>query len=761
MPPEITFDRKSLKIDGERKIIISGSMHYYRLPSKELWRHRLARLKEMGVNCVDIYFYWGYHSPEPGVYDFSDMRDVDALMDMIEEEGLWLMARPGPYICSEIDGGGFPAWMLARDDMSYRCKKGGKFDYDEEYMKYVREWFEQIVPKIAKRENLLLFQIENEYNFVHPPAFAWKLQKQLLKIFGPNMLFNLQMLGPARALMKMAQKRSMKSKDHVQSNRYMKELYSMSRELGITAPIFHNDIEAAMQRFVDVDIVGIDDYPVKTFEIDWHDRGHVFSGLDVLEEGHAAHGVECPILLGELQGGWFDGWGMQGYEFNRRRLGPEAMDITLKTALSQGASIINVFMAAGGTTWGYTGSPDVYTSFDYGAPITEGGRPSARSKAMKSFIEFAMAHEKDLVESVPGPPGCSLSPGLHCFARHALSGRRYLFVRNMTKEAQAMNVGAQRISLSPTTMTILAVEEDDTISDRCDPATDTSGYVFPETQVPELNPWKFGMVSRPLDPEYDDSGWKKLSAEGPLDIDTAGLHYGYVWYRGRLREKIGSFRLDARHCWAAYLNGELLAAYGNHNNRLGAGDDMADTIKVKVPDSYYRDGDNVLVILVESLGHTKGFLEDLHQRRGIVSIDTGDAVSEWCVRGGLLEGESGMTPRVDFGSIEVNFEEEVTVPHKWPSGRQGVGLYQTTFTLDLDGPDDPPVGLHIPEGAEKMNIYLNGWLVGRLWASEGPQDLFYLPAGLLNEKGENHLAIAVWRWEAAAHLGRAHLELHP
>ena len=105
---EVNFDRKSLLVDGKRKFIFSGSLHYYRHPSAEVWRDRLRKIKALGMNAVDIYFYWSYHSPAEGQYDFSGPRDVDRLLDLIEEEGLYLIARPGPYICSEVDGGGFP-----------------------------------------------------------------------------------------------------------------------------------------------------------------------------------------------------------------------------------------------------------------------------------------------------------------------------------------------------------------------------------------------------------------------------------------------------------------------------------------------------------------------------------------------------------------------------------------------------------------------------------------------------------------------------
>jgi hypothetical protein len=758
---DVSFDQKSLIINGERRLILSGALHYYRLPSPGIWRHRLQRIKDLGLDTVDVYFYWGYHSPAPGRYDFSGPRDVDLLLDMIEEEGLFLMARPGPYICSEVDGGGFPAWLLAKPGLKLRCRENAGFVYDPEYMKYAREWYDQIVPRIARRKNLILFQIENEYHFLPTPKGALlALQKALQRRLGTNALFNLQMRKPVKALMLYLQKRAMLGVGYRQSNQYLRELYAWARELGIKVPIFHNDVEGAMQRFVDADIAGIDDYPIKTFDLDWRGRDHVFATLDLAEQGRAAMGKDCPLLIGELQGGWFDPWGGKGFAAIRRRLGPEAMDMTLKSALAQGAAVISVFMTCGGTSWGNVASPDVYTSYDYAAPISEGGRPTARAEALKRFAAFVRRHEKDLLESEPAALECPVSPLLRCVSRRAPSGKRFVFLRNGGKTAESVLLGPNRIGLSPSTMMVLVTSDQGEVTDRCDPAGDATDFVFPFTDLPNLGPWKFGFPALPLDPDYDDHDWTLVPPGGPLDIDALGVHYGFVWYRARLEAPVSRFRLDARHCWAAYFNGRLIAAHDNHKNRLGAGDDMAESVDVRIPRMDLKKGENVLAILCESLGHNKGFLEDFHNRRGIVSFRAGRHKIAWRVRGGLLPGEEGMTPQADFSALRMKDEIEVETPHEWPANRHGIGLYRTRFSLDLAGPDNPPIGLDIPSVQEKAVIYLNGWMIGRAWAV-GPQRVFYLPPGLLNFKGENHLAIALWRWERPGRIERVHLEIQP
>src|SRR6266542_892357 len=83
----ITWDGYSLKIDGKRLVVWSGEMHPFRLPSPSLWRDILEKMKANGYNAVSIYVDWGYHSPKPGVYDFTGVRDLDRFLDIANDVG--------------------------------------------------------------------------------------------------------------------------------------------------------------------------------------------------------------------------------------------------------------------------------------------------------------------------------------------------------------------------------------------------------------------------------------------------------------------------------------------------------------------------------------------------------------------------------------------------------------------------------------------------------------------------------------------------
>jgi beta-galactosidase len=164
-------------------------------------------------------------------------------------------------------------------------------------------------------------------------------------------------------------------------------------------------------------------------------------------------------------------------------------------------------------------------------------------------------------------------------------------------------------------------------------------------------------------------------------------------------------------------------------------------------------GENTLVIGVESLGHNKAFADDGANPRGIVSLDTGATRVRWRFRGGLVRGERGQTPLVDFAGVERAQPGEVVIPH----GARGVactrpasGSRASTKAHELALGFDP--------GRGKANLYLNSFLIGRYWPERGPQRRFPLPWGVLSPDDENQLAVALWKRSSRAALGKLRLE---
>jgi beta-galactosidase len=313
----VTYDRYSLAIDGKPTYLWSGSFHYWRLPSPGLWLDVLQKMKAAGFNAVEIYFDWGYHSHKRGVYDFTGIRDVDRLLDMARDVGIYVIARPGPYINAETDAGGFPGWLVTT---------AGKPRSDSpEYTAAYREWMTQINRIIARhqvtdgRGSVLLYQVENELYDASPDT-----------------------------------------------RRYMQDLEDKARADGITVPLTGNHNS---NNFVEglgaTDIPGQDSYPLD-FDCTRPERWNAV--YDFSAERREL--TRTPLFFPEYQGGAFDVWGGPGYEACRKLTGPAFERVFYESVMAAGSTMQNFYMTYGGINWGWLSSPGVYTSYDYGAAIT-------------------------------------------------------------------------------------------------------------------------------------------------------------------------------------------------------------------------------------------------------------------------------------------------------------------------------------------------------------------------------------------------------
>jgi beta-galactosidase len=175
-------------LDGKPFQIISGEMHYARIP-REYWRDRLRKARAMGLNTISTYAFWNAHEPKPGVYDFSGSLDAAAFLRMAQEEGLYVILRPGPYSCAEWDLGGFPAWLLADPDIVLRSR-------DDRFLLPAERWLKrlgrELAPlQLARGGPILAVQIENEYgSFGKDKAYVKRVRDALVKAgFSDTMLY--------------------------------------------------------------------------------------------------------------------------------------------------------------------------------------------------------------------------------------------------------------------------------------------------------------------------------------------------------------------------------------------------------------------------------------------------------------------------------------------------------------------------------------------------------------------------------------------
>ncbi|MCD4825745.1 MAG: beta-galactosidase [Phycisphaerae bacterium] len=162
----VTYDDRSFIIDGQRVWLVSGAMHYFRIPA-DLWADRLLKAKRAGLNCIETYIAWNFHEPVEGQWDFSGDRDILQFVRLAEKLGLYVILRPGPYICAEWDFGGLPGWLAAKSGVSYRSNNAA-------FMHYFDKYFAKVLPQLAAHQvsvggNIVLIQNENEYYMTTQP----------------------------------------------------------------------------------------------------------------------------------------------------------------------------------------------------------------------------------------------------------------------------------------------------------------------------------------------------------------------------------------------------------------------------------------------------------------------------------------------------------------------------------------------------------------------------------------------------------------
>ncbi|PON80795.1 Glycoside hydrolase [Parasponia andersonii] len=158
----VSYDRKALIINGQRKLLFSGSIHYPR-STPQMWEGLVQKAKDGGLDAIDTYVFWNLHEPSPGNYNFEGRNDLVGFIKTVQRAGLYVHLRIGPYICSEWNFGGFPVWLKYVPGISFRT--------DNEPFKSAMQKFTQKIVQMMKDEKLfqsqggpiILSQIENEY----------------------------------------------------------------------------------------------------------------------------------------------------------------------------------------------------------------------------------------------------------------------------------------------------------------------------------------------------------------------------------------------------------------------------------------------------------------------------------------------------------------------------------------------------------------------------------------------------------------------
>lgn len=351
--PRFAIDGDRFLLDGKPHLIRSGEMHYPRIP-RELWRERLRQARAMGLNTVTTYVFWNLHEPEPGQFDFSGNLDIAAFVRTAKEEGLDTIVRPGPYICTELDFGGFPAWLLRTPGLRVRSMDPRYLAAGERYLRRVQR---ELAPLLSSRGGpILMMQIENEYGSY----------------------------GRDRDYMRTAQRQMI--------------------EAGFDLPLFTSD-GAGPHYFEGGPLPGVT--AVINFDGDVADAQASFDAL-------RAFRPDGPRMVGEYWAGWFDHWGEHHHTTPPQRAASTVewflqRGISFNLYMFHGGTSFS-WMPGANYSRDQPYQPDT-TSYDYDAPVDEAGRITPKYLALREVI----ARHLPAGESLPPMPQAAATIAIATF----------------------------------------------------------------------------------------------------------------------------------------------------------------------------------------------------------------------------------------------------------------------------------------------------------------------------------------------------------
>jgi beta-galactosidase len=348
-PPAHTFSWRGEQflLDGAPFVIRSGEMHYPRVP-RPYWRDRMRKMRAMGLNTLCTYVFWNAHEPRQGKFDFTGNLDIAEYIRTAQSEGLYVLLRPGPYICTEWDFGGLPWWLLATD-MKVRTA-------DPQFLRAAALYMDRVGKELAGLQihrggPILMVQVENEYGS-----------------FGS---------------------------DH----EYMGAVRHMIQDAGFDCQLSTSD-GSGKSNLAGGTLDGV------LSVINFGDGGnpeHEFANF-------AAFRQNVPKMCGEFWYGWFDHWGEKHHTTLAGR-GAAGVDWMLSHGIScnlymaHGGSTFGYMAGANGDM---VYQPTI-SAYDYDAPIDEAGRPNVKFHAMRDVLRKHLAPGERLPELPPALPMISIA----------------------------------------------------------------------------------------------------------------------------------------------------------------------------------------------------------------------------------------------------------------------------------------------------------------------------------------------------------------
>ena len=335
-----TVGDKHFLLNGEPFVVKAAEIHYPRIP-QPYWEHRIKMCKALGMNTVCIYVFWNIHEQREGQFDFTGNNDVAAFCRLAQKNGMYVIVRPGPYVCAEWEMGGLPWWLLKKKDIRLR-------EQDPYFMERVKIFEqkvgEQLAPlTIQNGGPIIMVQVENEYGS-----------------YGEN-------------------------------KPYVSEIRDCLRGIyGQELALFQCDWASNFEKN------GLDD-------LVWTMNFGTGANIDQQFRRLGELRPNAPKMCSEFWSGWFDKWGAQ-HETRPAKDMVDGMDEMLSKGISFSLYMTHGGTSfghwAGANSPGF--APDV-TSYDYDAPINEQGLPTSKFWELRTMMQKYAEGKLPAVPKAPMP----------------------------------------------------------------------------------------------------------------------------------------------------------------------------------------------------------------------------------------------------------------------------------------------------------------------------------------------------------------------
>lgn len=310
-------------LDGKPFTIKAAELHYARIP-QPYWEHRIKMCKALGMNAVCIYVFWNYHEMEEGQFNWSGDRDVAAFVKLCQKHGMYVIVRPGPYVCAEWEMGGLPWWLLKKKDIKLRTQ-------DPYFMQKVKAFEAEVGKQLAPLtiENggpIIMVQVENEFG-------SYDTNKP-----------------------------------------YVSEVRDCLRSVGFDKTVlFQCDWSSNFE---------LNALPDLLWTMNFGTNANVLKQFDKVKQLRP----DAPLMCSEYWSGWFDGWGTphQTRPSDAMIKGIGTMlenDISFSLYMTHGGTSFGHW--AGANNKGF--APDC-TSYDYDAPIDEQGSATPKYFELRNVL---------------------------------------------------------------------------------------------------------------------------------------------------------------------------------------------------------------------------------------------------------------------------------------------------------------------------------------------------------------------------------------